>query len=57
MKCGFVLRIVAGLDVTVSSLGAGRLNAQHHHVVACRCHGDPLLQRLQEARLVGDHMV
>jgi hypothetical protein len=48
---------VAGLDVAVAGFGAGGLNAQHHHVVAGRGHGDAPLQRLEKARLVGDHVI
>jgi hypothetical protein len=54
---GVVAGVVGGLDVAVAGFGAGRLNAQHHDVVAGGGHGDALLQRLQEARLVGDHVV
>ena len=49
--------VVAGLDVAVAGFGAGGLDAQHHDVVAGGGHGDALLQRLEEARLVGDHVV
>ncbi len=54
---GIVRGVVAGFDVAVAGLGAGGLNAQHDHVVAGRGHGNALLQRLEEARLVGDHVV
>ena len=57
MQGRIVAGVVAGLDVAVAGLGAGRLNAQHHHVVAGGGHGDGLLQRLEEARLVGDDVV
>ena len=57
MEGGIVLRQVAGFDVSVTGLGARRLNAQHHHIVSGRGHGDAFLQGLQESRLVGDHMV
>ncbi len=54
---GIVLGQVAGLDVAVAGFGARGLDAQHHDVFAGRGHGDALLQRLEEARLVGDHVV
>jgi len=52
-----ILGKVARLNVAVAGLGARGLNAQHHHVVAQRGQRNAFLQRLQKARLVGDHMV
>ena len=57
MQGGVVAGVVGGLDVAVAGFGACRLNAQHHDVVAGGGHGDALLQRLEEAWLVGNHMV
>ncbi len=57
MQCGFVLRLVSGLDVTVSSLGTRWLDPQHDDVVARRRQRDALLQRLQKARLVRDYVI
>jgi len=54
---GVVAGQVAGLDIAVAGLGAGRLNAQHHHVVSGGGHRDAFLQRLEKARLVGDDVV
>ena len=52
-----VLRVIAGLDVSIAGFGACRLNSQHHHVVADRGHGDALLQGFEEPRLIGDDMI
>ena len=49
--------VFAGLDVAVSGLGPGRLDAQHDDVVARRGQRDALLQRLQKSRLVGNHVI
>ena len=57
MQGGVVPGKVAGLDVAVAGLGASRLNAQHYNVVARLGHGNALLQRLEEARLVGDDVI
>ena len=54
---GIVLGQVAGFDVAVAGLCAGGLDAQHHDVFAGGGHGDAFLQGLEEARLVGDHVV
>ena len=54
---GVVPGVIGGLDVAVAGFGARRINAQHHDVVARGGHGDGLLQRSQEARLVGNYVV
>ena len=54
---GVVAGQIAGFDVAVSGFGARGLDAQHHHILAGGGHGNALLQRLEEARLVGNHVV
>jgi hypothetical protein len=57
MESGIVPGVFGGLDVPVAGFGAGGLNTQHHHIVTGGSLGNALLQRLQEAWLVADHMV
>ena len=52
-----VAGIVAGLNVAVAGFRTGGLDAQHHHVVTGRGQGDGFVERLQEARLVGDDVI
>src|SRR5579864_45321 len=48
------LHLLAGFDVAVSSLGARRVDAHHHHVLSGRSDLDSLLQNLAKALLISD---
>ena len=57
MQSGIVPCVVGGFNIAVAGFGARGFNAQHHHVVAGCSHGNALLQRLEEARLVANYVV